>query len=425
MATLKERYNDLQVDQGPARARAAVGAQDDPFILKLIQLVLSYGVEIKASDVHIEPTAAGARIRYRIDGILHEMLQVPPETRDALARAIKVKANMVNEAVGRSKPQDGRIDFEASGRKVDLRLSSFPTIFGDVLAVRIFDGSAALMELGQIGFEPAMLKNFERLIRRPNGLLLVTGPAGSGKTTTLYAALNKLQSPHVKIVTLEDPVEYQVDGIDQAQINPAIGLTFASGLRAILRQDTNVILVGEIRDTETAEIVISAALTGHLVLSTIHTRHALGVVARFMDMGVEPHLIVAALNGVVAQRLVRLVCPQCKSHEPLAEKTFTRLWTKETGIAPSGEHLSQLCVGKGCPACNLTGYRGRTGIFELLVPDSALNALIIERASGQLYKQAVASGTFRTMLLSGLEKAAAGLTTVHEVLRVIGETEDG
>ena len=424
LTPLQELYDELRVAQGPSRLQAA-SMHEDPFILKLTQLVLSYGVQSSASDIHIEPTAAGARVRYRIDGMLHEMLRLPQETSDPFIRAIKVKANLQNEAVGRSKPQDSRIDFEWNGRKLDLRLSSFPTLFGDVLALRVLDCSAPLLALEQVGFPPAMLKEFERLIVRPNGLVLVTGPSGSGKTTTLYAALNKLKSPRIKIVTLEDPVEYQVEGIDQSQVNPAIGLTFASGLRAILRQDANVILVGEIRDQETADIAIRAALTGHLVLSTIHTRNSLGAATRLIDMGIEPHLILSSVNGVVAQRLVRVICRQCKKPDPLAAKTLTALWTRETGAAPPPElTLAGLSRGAGCASCANTGYHSRVGIFELLTFTDELKQFILDRASGQLATRAAHSGKLRTMLLNGLERAAYGITTIEEVLRVTGGADD-
>lgn len=421
---MKELYDDLQVAQGPSdRTRAASGTED-PFVLKLAQLILAHGVYIRASDIHIEPTATGARVRYRIDGLLHEMLKLPEETRDPLIRSIKVKANMATDMVGRSKPQDSRIDFESSGRKLDLRLSSFPTLFGDVLAIRILDRSAPLLELKQVGFPPEMLREYERIIRRPNGLILVTGPAGSGKTTTLYATLNKLRSPHVKIVTLEDPVEYQVDGVDQAQINPGVGVTFASGLRAVLRQDANIILVGEIRDKETADIAIRAALTGHLVLSTMHTRHSLGAATRLIDMGIEPHLILASVNGVVAQRLVRLLCPHCTVPDPIAAKSFVKLWTEEAGSAPPEHMVAKLSRGMGCSGCNMTGYQGRHGIFELLVLTDELKQFILDRALSQSYQSAGLMGKFKTMLLNGLEKVAAGQTTIDEVLRVTGETEE-
>ncbi|MBI4342399.1 MAG: type II/IV secretion system protein [Candidatus Omnitrophica bacterium] len=419
--TLKELYDDLRVTQAPRAGAAAT--TDDPFIIKLAQLILAYGIQIKASDIHIEPAPIGARIRYRIDGMLHEMLDLPQETRDHLLRSIKVKAGMATDAVGRSKPQDGRIDFDVNGRKIDLRLSSFPTLFGDVLVFRILDRSAPLLALDQLGLPPDFLKDFERLVRRPNGMIVVTGPAGSGKTTLLYAALNKVRSPSIKIITLEDPVEYQVDGIDQGQINPAVGLTFASGLRAILRQDANIIMVGEIRDKETAEIAVRAALTGHLVLSTMHTRNAYGAATRLIEMGIEPHLIVSSITGVVAQRLVRLLCPQCKTPDPVTTQAFAALWAKEAGSLPPPASLNAIRKGVGCPACNRTGFQGRMGIFELLLLTDDLRQQIIERASGQSSSRPGGFG-FRTMRLNGLEKVAQGLTTIEEVLRVTGEAED-
>ena len=420
--SLRERYDELRVSYAPQRGRADADPED-PFIVRVTQLLLSYGVDCRASDIHIEPTASGGRIRYRIDGFLHEMLQVPPEVRDPLVRSIKVKASMTTDAVGRSKPQDGRIDFESNGRKLDLRLSSFPTLYGDVMAIRILDRSAPLLTMEQLGFPQSMLKEFAALTRRPNGLILVTGPANSGKTTTLYGVLHKLRSPHIKIVTLEDPVEYQLEGIDQATINSAVGLTFASGLRAILRQDANVILVGEIRDKETAEIGIRAALTGHLVLSTLHTRHSCGAVTRLIDMGIEPHLLVASINGILAQRLIRVLCPKCKEPDPLAAKTVIRILTQETGSAPPNLDLGGVSRGKGCVACNMTGYQGRTGVFELLSFTDELKRLVLDRDSGRLYKAAVLAG-MRTMVLDGIEKITQGVTTVEEVLRVIGESED-
>jgi type II secretory ATPase GspE/PulE/Tfp pilus assembly ATPase PilB-like protein len=423
LKSLKVLYDDLRVAQSMQGPRGPA-TTDDPFILRLSHLVLSYGAAVRASDIHLEPMAAGARVRYRIDGLLHEMLQVPPEIRDSLIRSIKVKSSMANEPVGRSKPQDARIDFEAEGRKLDLRLSSFPTLHGDALAIRLLDRSGGVLALAQVGFPPDVLREFERLIRRPNGMLLVTGPAGSGKTTTLYAALNALRSPRIKIVTLEDPVEYQMEGVNQAQVNPTIGLTFAAGLRAILRQDANIILVGEIRDQETANIAVRAALTGHLVLSTMHTRNALGAATRLIEMDIEPHLILASVTGVVAQRLVRVLCPQCKTPDPAAAKAFAALWTRERGGPPAPELAARLCRWAGCPACNQTGFHGRVGIFELLVFTDELKQLILERAAGQLHKSVKALGGFRTMLADGLEKVAQGLTTVEEVLRVTGETED-
>ena len=418
MKSLKEQFDELRLS-----ARSSGRSSDDPFILKLINLLIGHGVGSAASDIHIEPTRVGARIRYRIDGILHELLQVPDEVRDPLLRAIKTRANLATDVVGRSKPQDGRIDFEIDGKVLDLRLSSFPTLHGDVVAIRVLDRSAPRLKLEQLGFPLHLLEEFSKLIRRPSGFMLVAGPTNSGKTTTLYAVLEKIRSPHIKVVTLEDPVEYQLEGVDQAQVNPQIGFTFASGLRAILRQDANVILVGEIRDTETVDIATRAALTGHLVLSTLHTRHACGAITRLLDMGIEAHLIVASVTGVLAMRLVRLVCQACAQPDPLAEKTFTRLLPEagQPGLALTATRT--FVRGAGCPQCNGTGYRGRTALFELLALTDVLRAHVLEGSSLGLYKAALGTG-MRTMLLDGLEKSAQGLTTIEEVLRVIGETEE-
>ena len=416
---LEERYDSLRVVQGSLKSASS----DDPFIVKAMHLILSYGAEARASDIHIEPFDAGARIRYRIDGMLHEMLRVPQEISEPMTRAIKLKANMATDTVGRSKPQDSRLELEHDNRKLDLRVSSFPTLHGDVITMRVLDRAAPRAGLEQLGFAPDTLERFTRQLRRPNGMLLVTGPTNSGKTSTLYAALEKLKSPHIKIITLEDPIEYQIDGIDQAQINPQVGVTFASGLRAILRQDSNVILVGEIRDQETAEIAIRAALTGHLVFSTLHARNAAGATARLVEMQIEPHLIVTSLTGVVAQRLVRVLCPKCKVPDPGVGSTFTRLWNQETTLPCPDPAQGSLSKGTGCRDCNLTGYKGRIGIYEFLVLNDDLKQLILERASNQLHKASVVLG-MRTMRIDGLEKAYKGVTTIEEVLRVIGETED-
>ncbi|MBI3996893.1 MAG: type II/IV secretion system protein [Candidatus Omnitrophica bacterium] len=428
MATLKELFDELRVSSG-ITSREGVRSMEDPFILKLFHLLVSYGVRAGASDLHIEPTVSYGRIRYRIDGLLHELLQVPAEIRDPLLRAIKTKANLATDVVGRSKPQDGRINFETEGKSLDLRLSSFPTLHGDVLAIRILHRSAPLLKLEQIGFPPDIMQQFNQIIHRPNGFVLVTGPAGSGKTTTLYATLEKLRSPHVKVVTLEDPVEYQLEGIDQAQLNPQLGFTFATGLRAILRQDANIILVGEIRDKETVDIAIRAALTGHIVFSTLHTRHACGAVTRLVDMGVEPHLIAASLSGVLAMRLVRVICRHCRISDPQAQKTIERMMKDNGGAALTLTGLTlpptpTFSRGKGCPECHTTGYRGRSGLFEFFLPKDELREAMLDRAAAtQLYRMAVQGG-MRTMLRDGIEKVAQGLTTVEEVLRVLGESED-
>lgn len=420
---LRELFDELRVHYSVSRSQAS-GSTNDPLVLKLIDLTFFCAVQAKASDIHIEPSREGARIRYRIDGMLHEMLRLPSEISDSLIRAVKVKASFSNDAVGRSKPQDGRIDTEIEGRKFDFRVASFPTLFGDVLALRVLERAASLLNMDELGCSPGVLKYFKSLIKRPNGLILVTGPGGSGKTTTLYAALNALRSAHTKIVTLEDPVEYQVEEIAQSQINPAVGVTFASGLRAALRQDANIILVGEIRDKETAEIAVRAALTGHLVFSTIHTRHSVGALVRLLDMGVEMHMILASLVGVMAQRLVRQVCPACAKPDSVSEAAAARLWQREAGAQPPPGMFAGLRRGSGCKACSGTGFSGRVGIFELLVVTEEFRRLLFENTTSQLYRIAVTSGHLSTMLLDGLEKAGKGLTTVEEVLRVTGEEED-
>lgn len=417
---LKELYDELRIVSG----RSPVGSSDDAFTLKVFQLVLDCAAQAKASDIHIEPNRADTRIRFRIDGMLHEVLRIPLEISEPLVRSIKIRANLATEPIGRSKPQDGRIDIQADNRRLDLRLSSYPTLYGDVLAIRVLDRSASLRNLDEIGCAPGMLKSFQSMVRSPNGLVLVAGPGGSGKTTTLYAALNILRSSEIKVVTLEDPIEYQVDGVDQGQVNTALGLTFAAGLRAALRQDANVILVGEIRDRETAEIVIRAALTGHMVLSTIHTRHSLGTIIRLLDMGIELHMILASLVGSMAQRLVRVVCPHCAKPDALSQQVAEKLWLQECGSAASPGSFSQFRKGAGCERCNNTGYQGRVGIFELLTVTEDFRRILFENPISRIYNVAKTSGELRTMLMDGLEKAGRGVTTLQEVLRVTGEVED-
>ena len=411
--TLRNLYDELRLKHG-----ASGGEQ---MVAKLAQMLVGYAVDAKASDVHVEPGAAGARIRYRIDGVLHELLDLPRDVSDSLVRSLKVQANMSTDAVGRSKPQDARIALDIDGRAVDLCLSSFPTVLGDTLAVRVLDRSAARLSLEQLGVPADLSQEFQRLIERPNGVILVTGPSGSGKTTTLYASLDTLHSPSVKIVTIEDPVEYQLEGIDQAQVNAQIGFTFSSGLSAMLRQDPDIILVGDLSDRQTADIGIRAALTGHLVFSSLHTRHSCGAVTRLLDMGIEPHLITASVSAIVAQRLVRTLCSECAMPDSNAAAAFERIWTKATS-APvpdlSGAAFQRVA---GCPACQGTGYQGRTGIFELLAFTDPLKHAVLD-GGGQLYNTALANG-LRTMLVDGLEKAGEGITTIEEVLRVTEAAE--
>jgi type II secretory ATPase GspE/PulE/Tfp pilus assembly ATPase PilB-like protein len=300
-----------------------------------------------------------------------------------------------------------------SGRQIDVRVSTVPTLYGESVVMRILDKTTALLGLEELGMPPAPLVHFRRLIARPHGILLVTGPTGSGKTTSLYAALSEIYSEEKKIITVEDPVEYQLPGINQIHVRPQIGLTFASGLRSIVRQDPDVIMVGEIRDSETADIAIQAALTGHLVFSTLHTNDAAGAITRLLDMGAEPYLVASSLVGSVAQRLVRQICPQCKETAEYSAATL-----REVGIDPDGSERHQLRRGAGCEACGHTGYRRRLGVFELLPIDDQVRQMIVERTPATLIKQYGVRQGMRTLMMDGREKALAGVTTVDEVMRV-------
>jgi type IV pilus assembly protein PilB len=367
-------------------------------------------VALQASDIHVEATDTETVVRYRVDGSLRKAVVRPIEAHAALVSRIKVMAEL--DIAERQVPQDGRIKLRRQGGDIDLRVSVLPTLYGEKVCCRILDNARACVPLGEIGFEPDELDAFDRLIRAPYGLVLVTGPTGSGKSTTLYAALNAVRSTEVNVVTVEDPVEYQLPGINQVQVNPKRGLTFAGALRSILRQDPNVILVGEIRDRETGTIAAEAALTGHLVLASLHTNDATSAITRLVEMGIEPFLLSPALVGVVAQRLVRSVCPGCaERYEPSAAEL------KVLGIAavPEGTRLRR---GRGCEACKGTGYRGRSAVREVLTVDEAVKSAITRGASAdELRAQAVARG-FRTMRVQALRKLFAGATTSHEVVRL-------
>lgn len=422
--SLQELYKELLRESGAAGEARLVDSLGEQFMGRLTQLLLSWGVQAHATDIHVEPGLSGVRIRYRIDGILYEMLHLPSEISDQLIRSMKAKAKMTTEMKELGRPQDSRFIFKSEDEKVEMRLSSFPTVRGDLLAFRLFNRTSIPLEFHQLGFSDHLRNEFESLLRLPYGFILVVGPTGSGKTTTLHTALVTLRSPQLKIVTLEDPVEYELDGVSHTQINPASNLTFASGLRALLRQDVDVILIGEMRDTETSEIAIRAALAGHLVFSTFHARHAFGALHRFLDMGIEPHLVSAALSGVLSQRLARLICPHCKVPDPHAAESFKRIWAQKTSASPPPDlNLTRLSKGTGCPSCASTGYQGRTGLFELVTLTNEIKAWILDRFSGDLRKIARDLGV-RTFLIDGLEKAAQGLTTIEEVLRVTGETEE-
>ena len=380
-------------------------------VVRLVNQILAQAIRSRASDIHLEPGEAGLRVRDRIDGILRDEPVVSKELQPAVLSRIKILSGM--DIAERRIPQDGRIQVVLDGRPIDLRVSSFPTIYGEKIVLRVLDKGALVLALTDLGFLPDTLARYRTVIQRPNGILLVTGPTGSGKTSTLYGTLLELNSPSTNIVTLEDPVEYRLSGITQGQANPRVGFSFASGLRSILRQDPDIILVGEIRDRETAEVAVQAALTGHLVLSTLHTNDAPGAVTRLLDMGIEPFLVASTVIGVLAQRLVRRLCTSCREAFSPAE-----------GLAAwQGEPPSQLFRGRGCRQCGGTGYRGRVGIYELMVPSESIRGLILRHASAsEVRTQAVSEG-MRLMMDDGREKALKGITSYDEVVRVAYQEE--
>jgi type II secretion system protein E len=381
-------------------------------VIQWVNMVLRQAIQDRASDIHIEPFERGWRVRFRIDGVLHEVPAPPKRLQAAVVSRIKIMGNM--DIAERRLPQDGRIKLRVSGKEVDLRVSTVPTLFGESVVMRILEKTSVLFGMEELGMLPETMEKFRRTIRIPHGIILVTGPTGSGKTTTLYAALRETYSVEKKIITIEDPVEYQLDGVNQIHVRPKIGLTFANGLRSILRQDPDIIMVGEIRDAETAEIAIHAALTGHLVFSTIHTNDAAGAITRLIDMGIEPFLVASSMEAVLAQRLVRRVCNSCAQPEPSKP-----LMSAGQGLpVPSNRRR-----GKGCEDCKFTGYRGRTGIFELLLLDEDIRTMIVNRATaGEIADAAIKRG-MKTMLRDGMEKVEMGLTTIEEVTRVTREDE--
>ncbi len=380
-------------------------------VIRLVNTLIARALESRASDIHIEPFERELRVRYRIDGILHDVEAPPRQLQAALTSRIKLMAKL--NIAERRLPQDGRIKLRMLGREIDLRVSTLPTLYGESVVLRILDRSSIVLDLEALGFPSDTLAAFSRLIRRPHGMILVTGPTGSGKTTTLYGALHKINSPDKKIITIEDPVEYQLSGVNQIHVKPQIGLTFANGLRSIVRQDPDVIMVGEIRDFETAEIAVQAALTGHLVFSTLHTNDAAGAVSRLLEMGVEDYLLASSLLGVLAQRLVRRLCLRCR--RPV-ESNLTYLGAGGEGNGPAAIYEAQ-----GCEECSMTGYRGRSGIYELLLVNDEIRKLILQHASADVIKGQAVSQGMRTLREDGWREVRAGITTVAEVLRVTQE----
>jgi general secretion pathway protein E len=385
----------------------------DAPVVRLVNLLIENAIKASASDVHIEPFEDTLRVRYRIDGVLFDAETPPKRLRAAITSRIKIMAEL--NIAERRLPQDGRIRMSLEGRRLDIRVSTIPTLHGESIVMRILDRAAILMPLDHLGFEERSRRAIERIIQLPHGMLLVTGPTGSGKTTTLYAALDKINSPGKKIITIEDPVEYQLRGVNQIHVKPKIGLTFAAGLRHIVRQDPDVIMVGEIRDVETADIGIHAALTGHLVFSTLHTNDAPGALTRLLDMGVEPYLIASVLEGVLAQRLVRLVCTGCRQpHQP----EVNDLRALGVDRVPATARLSR---GAGCDDCRGTGYRGRTGIYEFMVMSEELRSLALRKTPGHEIRQRAVAGGMTSLRQDGWQKCCLGVTTVEEILRVTHE----
>ena len=383
-------------------------AESSP-IKHLVNMVLLQAIRDRASDVHFEPFEDEFKMRYRIDGLLYEMIPPPKSIAIAIASRIKVMANL--DIAERRLPQDGRIELVVNGQPVDLRVSVLPTMFGESVVMRVLDRSQVNLDLDALGFREDDLRVYRQLIQRPNGICIVTGPTGAGKTTTLYSALNELNDTSVKILTSEDPVEYDIDGLIQVQINADIGLTFARCLRHFLRQDPDIILIGEIRDLETAEIAVQASLTGHLVFTTLHTNDAPSTIARVLDLGLEPFLLTATLEGIVAQRLVRRICPRCKEEFAPTEDMLLELQLRPADVA--GRIFYR---GAGCEFCRGTGYSGRVGIFEIMLLDDELRNLINERSSTNVIREAARRRGMRTLRDSGLLAIFDGTTTIEEIV---------
>jgi type IV pilus assembly protein PilB len=385
-------------------------AADSNPVRKLINLVLLQAIKDKASDIHFEPFEDEFKMRYRIDGVLYEMMPPPSHIAPAISSRIKVMANL--DIAERRVPQDGRIELSVNNQPIDLRVSVLPTMFGESVVMRVLDRSNVSLDLDRLGMREDELNTIRQLIHKPNGIVLVTGPTGSGKTTTLYSALRELNDISAKLITAEDPVEYDIDGVIQCQIKPDIELTFARILRSMLRQDPDTILVGEIRDKETAEIAVQASLTGHLVFSTLHTNDAPSVIARLLDLGMEPFLVTATLEGVVAQRLVRKICANCKTEYEPAEEQLMELELRPEDVAGKVFYY-----GKGCEMCNNTGYKGRQGLYEIMLLDDDMRDMIIKHASTQVLRAEAKKRGMRTLRTCGLMAIFDGVTTIEEVVR--------
>lgn len=385
--------------------------EDEAPVIKLVSLIILEAFRSRASDIHLEPLPNRFRVRYRVDGICYEVPAPPRRLQGSIISRVKIMAGI--DIAERRLPQDGRIKLNLLGKEVDLRVSTLPTLHGESVVLRILDKSSLLLDLADLGFLPEDKERFENLLGLPNGIILVTGPTGSGKTTTLYACLNRINQPDKKLISVEEPVEYQLNGINQTQVKPEIGLTFAKVLREILRQAPDIIMVGEIRDEETAEIAIRAALTGHLVLSTLHTNDAPSAMTRLIDMGIKPFLVSSSIQGIMAQRLIRVICPACKEpYQPPSDELM------EIGLSAEDVAGLKFYRGKGCQECNQIGYRGRQGIFEVLIVSDPIRNLVLKRASSTEIREKARSLGMRTLREDGWQKVFKGITTVAEVVRV-------
>lgn len=433
MEELLEDIGDYDVKDEEQEAQD----QDSP-IVKLVNQIIQSAVLQRASDVHIDPQENHVAVRYRIDGVLRNERQLPKNMHGVLTARLKIisKLNIAEKRL----PQDGRIQLRMNNQRVDIRVSILPTVHGESIVLRILDQSIGVKHLHELGLSESNMEKFQKVIRRPNGIILISGPTGSGKTSTLYSVLQEVNSEEVKIITVEDPVEYRMEGVIQVQVNTQIGLTFASGLRSILRQDPNIIMVGEIRDVETAEIAVRSSLTGHLVLSTIHTNSAIGTISRLADMGIDPYLIASSLTCVVGQRLVRRVCSECASQVAADEKEIALLQKygligkqgqamASTGtehvhgmsgnVIPSNVYLTK---GSGCAVCGNTGYKGRMAVHEVLVIDEPIRRMIVSNApASEIQQYAEQELGYTTMMVDGLTKSLAGLTTIEEVLKAVSD----
>ena len=414
---LKEVAPDKQV--GATLELSKTGFIREEKVAEIVTRVLDFAVRSRASDVHIEPQEKSTRVRYRIDGILQEKLTVPRALHEALISRIKILSGMKIDE--KRIPQDGRFNFQDSGEEVDLRVSCLPTTWGEKIVMRLLKKTGGVPDLPELGLRGRALKNLEDTILRPHGIIIVCGPTGSGKTTTLYSVIQRINTPKVNIITLEDPIEYKVSGVNQVQVNTGAGLTFASGLRSFLRQDPNIILVGEIRDSETAELAIQASLTGHLVFSTLHTNDAAGAAPRLLDMGAEPYLLASSLSAMAAQRVVRRIHEPCKVNYEPEPKVIEEMKTVLGSLWPQNQQTVKVYKGKGCEECGNSGYYGRVAIFEVLPVTEKISRLILERsAASSVEKQAREEGMI-TMKQDGYLKVIEGITTVDEVLRVAQE----